>query len=214
MTKSDLFGKQVHWLTAIYMVLGGLLLVTTAHGDIVLWLNDRHSPLGDFFFKYWTHLGDGFLLGFVALIFLFINYHKFFTFLIAIAFQTVFVHIFKQWLYAGEPRPKLFFQEQGIDLNLIDGVATRSYDSFPSGHTASAFTLAFFLILVSKSSTLRVIIFITAVLVGISRIYILQHFARDVYVGSLFGIISVVLGYMIMAPKSESEKLQRGLIRK
>lgn len=212
--KSDLFGVTVHWLTAIYLVLGGLLLVSTAHGDLVLWLSDHHSAAGDFFFKYWTHVGDGFLLGIVALLFLFVNYHKFFTFLIAIAFQTVFVHIFKQWLFAGEPRPKLYFQDRLAELNFVDGVAVRSYDSFPSGHTASAFTLAFFLILVVKSNALRVTIFISAVLVGISRMYILQHFARDVYFGSLFGILSVVLAYMIMAPKSEYAKLQKGLLRR
>lgn len=212
--KSDLFGKTIHWLTALYFVAGGLLLVTTAHGDLVLWLNDHHSAFGDFFFKYWTHLGDGFLLGAVALVFLFINYHKFYTFLIAIAFQTVFVHIFKQWLFAGEPRPKLYFQDTTASLNFVEGVAVRSYDSFPSGHTASAFTLAFFLILVSKSTGVRLAIFITAILVGISRMYILQHFGRDVYFGSLIGIISVVLAYMIMASKSDATKLQRGLLIK
>ncbi|NVJ46415.1 MAG: phosphatase PAP2 family protein [Cytophagia bacterium] len=212
--KSDLFGVTVHWLAAIYLVLGGILLVSTTHGDMVLWLNAHHSAAGDFFFKYWTHLGDGFLLGAVALLFLFLNYHKFLTFLIAIAFQTVFVHIFKQWLFAGEPRPKLYFQDRLAELNFVDGVTVRSFDSFPSGHTASAFTLAFFLILVAKSKSLRISIFIAAVLVGISRMYILQHFARDVYFGSLFGILSVVLAYMIMAPKSESVKLQKGLLRR
>lgn len=211
--KADLFGKTVHWLTAAYLVIGGLLLVTTKHGDLVLWLNDRHSDFGDYFFKYSTYVGDGVVLAAVALIFLFVNYHKFYTFLIAIAFQTVFVHIFKQWLYAGEPRPKLFFQNSEVLLNFVDGVEVRSYDAFPSGHTASAFTLAFFLILVVRKGWMRILIFSGAVLVGISRMYILQHFARDVYFGSLIGIISVVLAYMIMAPKSEAEKLQRGLLR-
>ena len=212
--KADLFGKTIHWLTAVYLVLGGLLLVTTEHGDLVLWLNDHHSPSGDLFFKYWTFVGDGLVLGIVALIFLFVNYHKFFTLLIAIAFQTALVHIFKQWLYAGEPRPKLFFQNSDVLLNFVEGVNVRSYDAFPSGHTASAFTLAFFLMLVIRKTSARVAIFIGAVLVGISRMYILQHFARDVYFGSLIGIISVVLAYIIMAPKSESEKLQKGLLSK
>ena len=210
--RSDLFGTTIHWLTALYFVAGGLLLVSTTHGDLVLWLNERHSPFMDLFFKFWTFLGDGLLLGIVALIYLFINYHKFFTFLIAIVFQTIFVHIFKQWLFAGEPRPKLFFQDQVDTLNFVEGVTVRSYDAFPSGHTASGFTLAFFLMLVIKHTGLRVTLFIAALLVGVSRMYILQHFARDVYFGSLFGILSVILAYMVMAPKSESPKLQRGLL--
>ncbi|KYG73646.1 MULTISPECIES: phosphatase PAP2 family protein [Roseivirga] len=212
--KSDLFGTTIHWLTAIYFVLGGILMVFTAHGDVVLWLNDNHSVFSDFFFKYWTHVGDGFVLAIVALGYLFLNYHKFLTLLIAIVFQTIFVHIFKQWLYAGEPRPKLYFEDQLDTLNFVDGVTVRSFDAFPSGHTASAFTLAFFLMLVIRSTTWRVVFFFSAVLVGVSRMYILQHFARDVYFGSLFGILSVVLAYMIMAPKSEYPKLQKGLLRK
>ena len=212
--KTDLFGNTIHWLTATYLVFGGVLLVTFNHGDLVLWLNDQHYHFLDIFFKYWTYLGDGFLLGMVALIFLFFNYHKFYTFLIAIVFQTIFVHIFKQWLYAGEPRPKLYFQDLINELNFVDGVDVRSFDAFPSGHTASAFTLAFFLILVFRSTPLRVALFISAVLVGVSRMYILQHFARDVYVGSLFGIISVLLAYMSMASKSDRPKLQRGLLKK
>ncbi|WP_286746336.1 phosphatase PAP2 family protein [Roseivirga sp. UBA1976] len=212
--KADLFGKPVHWLTALYFVVGGILLVSTSHGDLVLWLNDRHSPLADSFFKYWTYVGDGFLLGLVALYFLFTHYHRFYTFLIAIVFQTLFVHVFKQWLYAGEPRPKLFFQDELDRLNFVEGVTVRSYDAFPSGHTASAFTLAFFLMLVVRSNALRIALFISAILVGISRMYILQHFARDVYFGSIFGILSVVIAYAIMAPKSTLPKLQRGLLRR
>lgn len=212
--KSDLFGSVIHWLTAVYLVVGGVLLVITSHGDIVLWFNDHRAPFPDFFFKYWTHVGDGVILALVALAYLFLNYHKFLTLLLAIVFQTIFVHIFKQWLYAGEPRPKLYFEDQIDRLNFIDGVTVRSYDAFPSGHTASAFTLAFFLILVIQSTTLRVVFLISAILVGISRMYILQHFERDVYVGSIFGILSVVLAYMIMAPKSNSPKLQRGLLKK
>lgn len=214
MIKSDLFGSTVHWLTAIYFLTLGLILISTNHGDIVLWLNDLHGPGGDFFFKYWTYLGDGFLLGLVALYFSFVNYHQFITFLIAIVFQTIFVHLFKQWLFAGEFRPKKFFEDQPELLNFVEGVNTRSFDAFPSGHTASAFTLAFFLMLVVRSTVLRVIFFFSAVLVGISRIYILQHFGRDVFVGSLFGVLSVLIAYSIMAPKSEQPNLQRGLLKK
>lgn len=196
----------------VYVLAFGILMLLTNHGDFVLWLNDRHFTFGDFFFKYWTHLGDGFLLAAVALYFLFTNLYRFYYMLIAIALQTVFVHIFKQWLFAGEPRPKNFFADQLDRLNFVEGVTVRGFDSFPSGHTASAFVLAFVLISIYKNKLLNVCFFLSAILVGISRVYILQHFLRDIYVGSIFGILAALMAWYIMKPYSDTPKLQNGLL--
>ena len=214
MNNEGLFGKGVNWLTALYFVVFGIILVLTAHGDMVLWFNARHNSALDTFFKYWTYLGDGVLLGVLGLALLLTNYYRFFMFLIAVAIQTVLVHVFKQWLSAGEPRPKTFFVDQLDTLNFVEGVTVRGYDSFPSGHTASAFTLFFFLILIAKSEALRITLFFTAVLVGLSRVYLIQHFARDIYVGSLFGVISVLVAYMIFEKESNDTKLQKGLLKR
>ncbi|OEK04643.1 phosphatase PAP2 family protein [Roseivirga misakiensis] len=213
MNSDPIFGAKVNWLTTIYFVVFGVILVLTSHGDIVLWFNDRHSPVLDTFFKYWTYLGDGALLGVLGLVLLLTNYYRLLMFLIAVALQTVFVHIFKQWLSAGEPRPKTFFADQIDTLNFVEGVTVRGYDSFPSGHTASGFTLFFFLVLLVKNVALRITLFFTAVLVGLSRVYLLQHFARDIYVGSLFGVLSVLLAYRFFYKQSQNEKLQKGLIK-
>lgn len=214
MMKSELFGRSTNWLTAIYFVVFGVILVLTAHGDIVLWFNARHTEALDSFFKYWTYLGDGVLLGVLGLILLLTNYYRFLVFLVAVALQTIFVHVFKQWLSAGEPRPKTFFADSIEQLNFVEGVTVRGYDSFPSGHTASGFVLFFFLIMMVKNEALKVGLLLTAVLVGISRIYLIQHFARDVYVGSLFGVLSVVLAWFILRHKSENIKLKRGLLKR
>ena len=214
MSRPYIIDKELQWLVACYLFVFGVLLVLTRHGDIVLWFNARHTVQGDFFFKYWTYLGDGVLLGVVALYFLFKHLFKFYFLLLAVALQTVFVHIFKQWLSAGEPRPKTFFADQIDQLNFVEGVTVRGYDSFPSGHTASAFTLAFFLIWISRSLGWSFTIFSAAVMVGLSRIYLLQHFARDVYVGSAFGILSVVIAWFILKNHCYNPKFNRGLIKR
>lgn len=214
MSNQDLFGKSVNWLTAVYFLVFGIILVLTAHGDVVLWFNERHTPFFDTFFKYWTYLGDGVLLGVLGLGLLLTNYYRFLTFMIAVALQTVYVHIFKQWLSAGEPRPKTFFADQIDTLNFVEGVTVRGYDSFPSGHTASGFVLFFFVILLVKNQALRIVCFFTAVLVGLSRIYLIQHFARDVYVGSLFGVLAVVLAVFLMRKQVDNQKLNKGLIKR
>ena len=44
----------------LFLGAGALLLLSTEKGEILLWINSRHNAFLDFFFKYWTHLGDGF----------------------------------------------------------------------------------------------------------------------------------------------------------
>ena len=214
MSRPYVIDKELQWLTAIYLVFTGVLIAVTNHGDVALWVNARHTMQGDFFFKYWTYLGDGFLLAIVALYFLFTHLFRFYFMLIAIALQTAFVHIFKQWLYAGEPRPQMYFSEITDQLNFVEGVTVRDFDSFPSGHTASAFTLAFVLIWVIRNAWLRVVLLCAAILVGVSRIYLLQHFARDVFFSSAFGILAVLLAWFMIKKYVWTPKLQKGLLNR
>ncbi len=214
MSRQYVIDKELQWLIAVYLVVLGTITVLTNHGDVVLWINARHTVQGDFFFKYWTYLGDGVVLALVALYFLFTHLWRFYFMLLSIALQTVFVHIFKQWLYAGEPRPKTFFADQADQLNFVEGVNVRGYDSFPSGHTATAFVLGMVLIWTSKNLYWRFVLFVSAILVGISRIYILQHFARDVFFGSIFGILAVLLSWQILRKQAWNPKLERGLIKR
>ncbi len=211
---SNTFSKPVQWLTALYLIILGVYLILSNHGDFVLWLNGHHTPFLDLFFKYWTYLGDGVLLGIIGLYFLLTNYFRFNTFLVAVALQTVFVHLFKQWLFAGEPRPKTFFADQIDLLHFVDGVTVRGFNAFPSGHTASAFTAAFFLILITKNKTLQITYLVAAVLVGLSRVYILQHFGRDIFYGSIFGIASVVIAWELMKKYQNKENWQKGLLKR
>jgi membrane-associated phospholipid phosphatase len=214
MSKPIFINKSLQLLVLIYLLSFGVIVLHNNHGEVVLWTNERHSIFLDQFFKYLTHLGDGLVLGVFAFALLLTNYYKFFQALIAIATQTALVLIFKLWLAEGEPRPKVFFADRINELNFIEGVEVRNYGSFPSGHTASAFTLAFILILLVKNETWRIVIFIAALLIGFSRVYLIQHFMIDVYIGSVFGIISVLVAWKIMLPYQDRVKLQRGLLKK
>lgn len=205
--------RSTQIITALIFIAFGFYLLFSDHGQFVLWLNARHQPAADLFFKYWTYVGDGVVLGLLALILLFTNYYRFFTMLVAIALQTLFVHLFKQWLAAGAPRPKNYFSDRLDELNFVEGVVVRSFDSFPSGHTASAFTLCFFLMLMTKKAVNQWILLLAAILVGVSRVYILQHFGRDIYFGAIFGILSVVIAHYLMRKYEDRPKLKRGLIK-
>ncbi len=66
-----------------------------------------------------------------------------------------------------------------------------SYDAFPSGHTATAFSIAtVFATQYSDTKAVPVLFYSAATLVGISRLTEHEHWASDVFVGALLGYLS------------------------
>ncbi len=100
-------------------------------------------------------------------------------------------------IYFRAPRPGHFadaswFRDQII---LVDGITPLSgYTSFPSGHTMSAFALAAFSIYLFRAQKWPwIVLFLLALLVGVSRMYLVMHFLRDVLFGSLLGVVVAIL---------------------
>ena len=86
------------------------------------------------------------------------------------------------------PRPIKFFE--GIaPIRTIDGYAMHEWNSFPSGHTASAFTLAVVLSYILPYKNSHLILVPLAVLTAFSRVYLAQHFMEDIIAGSLIAVI-------------------------
>jgi len=67
--------------------------------------------------------------------------------------------------------------------------------SFPSGHTAAAFLMA--TIISQFFPWITIPIFIWAVFVGFSRVYLGVHYLTDILMGMILGISSAGLGYWI-----------------
>ncbi len=104
-------------------------------------------------------------------------------------------------VYFHSPRPGHFvdadwFRDQII---LVDGITPLAgFTSFPSGHTMSAFALAAFTIYLFRAQKgLWIILFFLAILVGVSRIYLVMHFLRDVLFGSFLGVVVALLMAMV-----------------
>jgi membrane-associated phospholipid phosphatase len=164
-------------------------------GQLELIINQHHNPIFDVYFKYVTHLGDGLTLAILLIILLFNNYTHTIIASFSIVFQSIFVSIFKRWIFKGLERPLAFF-DGSVSLNLVEGVDVHSSNTFPSGHTATGFALfaLIFLILKNRGIILSTLLFCLALSVGFSRVYLVQHFLIDVYFGALMGIVSVILG--------------------
>ncbi len=95
---------------------------------------------------------------------------------------------------------KLFSRERPYKvlkgLNTFD-INMRDY-SFPSGHTAASFSLA---LVISVNYTYLVIpMFIYAITIGISRIYLGVHYPSDVLAGMVIALIMSTIGNVWVSP--------------
>jgi len=183
-------------------------LVFFPKGELELLINKFHYPALDLFFKYSTHLGDGSLLAVLLFGSLFYNYYTAILTAFTIIFQSILVSIFKRWIYRGLERPLAFFDES-VTFNFVDGVDVHSSNTFPSGHTATGFALfaLLFIAIKNRGTIVSTLLFILALIVGFSRVYLLQHFVADVYFGALFGILSVILGLYLIGVLFSDQRL-------
>lgn len=180
----------------LFLILGVAYLSASEHGDAVLWLNETHNDILDLFFKIWTYGGDEIIYGALAVGLLIWRRKLGFIFLLIGLVEGLISLAMKQFFFAGTPRPKKYFEGQEV-LNFVEGVRVREFNSFPSGHTMTAFAIAVFLALMIRKKEWSVVLLIGAVLVGISRMYLNHHFLIDVIVGSLIGVLVSVVCYKI-----------------
>lgn len=189
----------------IFLFIGMIVLLTTQKGDILLAINKNHNDFLDVFYKYTTYLGEGYYFA-VIIIILGLFRIKYFVqgFLLFIA-SGLFAQLLKQVF--NDPRPISYFADS-VELNLVDGVSVYSWNSFPSGHSTSAFTIFLFFSFLIKNQIMKFIFLIIAINVAISRIYLVQHFFIDVYFGSILGTIVTLLlyNYLENTDKLNSQK--------
>ena len=195
--------KKVFWDTPwffipalLFLNIGLILLLFVPHGFEILFLNPlRAEPLNTFF-RWFTHLGDVpayLVLGLTAMLWRFR-----FALLIAMAGLIILPTSYVLKDQIGTDRPVTFFSEIGLTdaVALVPGEKMNTgQTSFPSGHTMAAFALfalcAF--MLGGRQPLLAFVCFWTALLVAISRIFLVQHFLVDVLGGATFGLMVALL---------------------
>jgi membrane-associated phospholipid phosphatase len=165
-----------------------LLLLLSANVSLFLFLNGGLSVLGDKLWSHLTVLGDST----IALMFMlpFISRRPTFVwqFVLAAVLASLLTHGIKELLSA--PRPPALLQAS--DFHLI-GQSLQN-NSFPSGHTITAFTLAGLFCLQILNGTARYAMLVLAVLIGLSRIACGVHWPLDVLGGMIIGWLSALGG--------------------
>lgn len=201
-----LFLLVLYGLTLLGLITAALMI---EKGQAVYWINGHHNSLLDKFFFVFTYLGDGlvFLPPLIAL--LFVRYR--FALIAACAWVAhgVISHILKRWVFGDFPRPGAVLDH--TLLYFVPGVQVHDHFSFPSGHTTTIFCLAMLLSLVSGSRLFSLTMLVIALLVGYSRIYLLQHFLMDVAGGAVVGTLTTVVCWNIFQRYGHAPWLDRRL---
>ena len=194
-------------LSLMLLVALGLALLYIPKGELHLLLCDLHTPARDIFYRYYTHVAEWFPYVLCVLLLIFSRIGDGVLAASGLAFSALTTQLFKHIINA--PRPVTWFAANmpDVQLPLVDGVQMNYWFSFPSGHTTSFFALFFALSIIAGnylaekrlvSVATQVLFFLLAALGGYSRIYLSQHFALDVFAGTLVGILITLLSYAIL----------------
>ncbi len=181
----------------------------------IVFFNTFYSDPILFVLTWSTRMGE--LLGFVLVLMVLVirgNYRHLLAYIVAVVAVLLLMWFLKHVVYFDAIRPSVYFERMGIELPNRSSYTLNRKFSFPSGHTAAGFTYFFFLGLCATSNWQRVICLLFAVMVGLSRVYLAQHFVSDVTAGSLVGVLVASLSYYFLVHRSpwKDSKLDKCII--
>lgn len=196
------------FMEGVYMAINAAAMwLNTAFADfdlsITLLVNRLEQLAGGFLTPFMEFVSflcyDGIPLIILSLVLmLFSRTRRFGTAMLAgLAIGAIFTNCCLKVLIA---RPRPYADETSVFYRLWTtvGCNTESDKCFPSGHTTAAFAAMTSLFLTTKNKKISWTCFIFAILVGISRIYLVVHYPTDVIAGVIVGIIAGMLGYLVM----------------
>ncbi len=181
-----------HWDVPLAALTGLIaVLMLNANLSLFLGLNRLHLWTGDLFWAYVTMLGDTLIALIVCLPLVRRWPQVVWAGLLAGLLATLFVHGLKPWFGLARPASIL-----ALDQFHIIG-RTYLVLGFPSGHSATAFTLAGVIVLHLDEGWRRwlgIPLIGLAALIGLSRIAVGAHWPLDVLGGAVGGWLAAVLG--------------------
>lgn len=120
---------------------------------------------------------------------------------VAIGFADIVSGIFKQQGVLGGLWPEFPARlrpmyTEGIEA-YTNGYGRAAFNGSVSGHAATIVAIAILSSLVVRKVWFATLLAIVAVVVCYSRIYLACHFPQDILLGSLLGVLSAVIGYLL-----------------
>ncbi len=154
--------------------------------NMVLFLSNRRIKGFTAFMKFMTRVGDGVVWFVLCVVFLAIDLQVG----LALAFSSIIQIILQQII------KRLFSRERPYQKYDEISHAMRPPDrfSFPSGHTAGAFAIAFVFWSFPPFRILFYPMLAVSSLIAFSRMYLGLHFPTDIVAGIILGAVSAILG--------------------
>ena len=180
-------------LFLLLLAFGGAILLSYPKTQLHLAINQWHGPVRDVLFKYATWMGNGWFVAVLFLIFMFIKVRYAQMLLWGNILITLVIQGLKHLIFSESLRPVAYFNKLHESLYLVPGEHMHMYNSFPSGHSATAFGLFILMIYLTRNHWLKFLWLVMAALIAFSRIYLSQHFLVDVEFGSLLGALTMLL---------------------
>ena len=124
------FGIAFILATIIAIGSGVLILLLGKNGAFQL-INSNHNEIGDQFFKYFTHYGDGLMWAPLG-IYCFFYRRKYFIAVVAgVLISTILAQFLKRVVYPDELRPISYLSES-FPVHLVDGGAQSLIKTAPA----------------------------------------------------------------------------------
>ncbi|MFZ9171603.1 MAG: phosphatase PAP2 family protein [Sediminibacterium sp.] len=193
LNRNATIGISVSLITGTCLILLSMIM---GKENAFLLMNLDLGPAADFFFYIWANAGDGFI--WIPAFALTLMYKKkFLPFLLAtIVCSTIITQSSKQIFFKSENRPTAVISDNSL-IHKVSGIVIHTSNSFPSGHTATAFSLFLFCCFISSKKWMVPVGFAYALLGGYARIYAAQHFPIDVGAGILVAYCSTLIAWII-----------------
>lgn len=176
-TRSEI--KKIHPALILASWIGVCLAAAAVNRPLFALINGVKWPPLDWIMLSTTHLGNGAVAGMLVLLLAAFRRDLTLRAAAAMIVAGVLVHIIKD--FVPMPRPPALI---GDSVNVLGPRLMGK--SFPSGHTATAFALAFALKGCVDRRVFKAVL-AAAVLVGVSRVYIGVHFPVDAAFGAFLG---------------------------
>ena len=163
---------------------------------LFLLFNKDLGSFTDHFFVIWTGMAEGWIW-IPYLIIVFGYFKKDWQFIVySFVGSTLLTQIPKQLVFEKITRPFASNIPKSL-IHTVAGVDMHTLNSFPSGHTATAFTLFLLTVYLFENKWVLTIGLIYALLCGYSRVYLGQHFPLDLGGGILAAILSIEISKRI-----------------
>ncbi len=187
----------------IWAVIGAILLATYSQRELFEAVNVRHTETLDWVVRLFTNLGNGYSICAILLLGLAVPKFRNWWYLIATVMCNAVPAVFTQIIKAifNSPRPFERYRDDASWIHFSPAWGERLYHhSFPSGHTAGAFSIFLFIamLLPKRYQGWGILLFFIALGIGYSRLYLAAHFFLDVYVGSIIGVVFTTISFYVM----------------